>query len=156
MKYLKRYKLFELIYQDLQKEYDDIKISYINNIERIKNEYLQEVKDCIVDITDDYTIVSLILNESEIGEEDELIVILNILIDYEQINSFIKDYTEAYNRCESYLGKKIKVLNLLRKQTNGHYYALFSNDGYMIHKIQDLEYVQSRSEGEKIQITLTI
>ena len=54
MKHLKSYKLFESISDDAYEKFSKAKSEYNDKIELIKSEYLEEVSQCMFDLTDQF------------------------------------------------------------------------------------------------------
>lgn len=54
MKHLKSYKLFESISDDAYEKFSKAKSEYNDKIELIKREYLEEVSQCMFDLTDEF------------------------------------------------------------------------------------------------------
>ena len=54
MKHLKSYKLFESISDDAYEKFSKAKSEYNDKIELIKREYLEEVSQCMFDLTDQF------------------------------------------------------------------------------------------------------
>ena len=58
MRYLKTYKLFESVNDDVYEKWAKVKSDYNKGIEEIKVEYLKGVSDCLLDLTDYYEYTS--------------------------------------------------------------------------------------------------
>ena len=54
MKHIKSYKLFESISDDAYEKFSKAKSEYNDKIELIKREYLEEVSQCMFDLTDEF------------------------------------------------------------------------------------------------------
>ena len=54
MRYLKKWKLFESISDDAYEKFSKAKSEYNDKIELIKREYLEEVSECMFDLTDEF------------------------------------------------------------------------------------------------------
>jgi hypothetical protein len=163
MNHIKTYKLFEGVYQDLKSELDTTLSEYNSSIKRIKDKYLQDVTDCLVDITDNYhqTIqVHLLQHDDGVSFSDSILkAYLQVLVDYDEVGKFMIDYDEVLDKCNSYLGKDIEVVILIL-DNNGHYRELYqitpSGVGIRVKSIGDLDKVTKREEGDKISISISI
>ena len=162
MNHIKTYKLYEGVYQDLKKELDITLNDYNSNIKRIKDKYLQDVEDCLVDITDNYEIVSPISFDDGDGvtfSDSILKPYLQVLVEYEEVDKFIIDFEESFGKCVSYLGKEIEVVNILIFQNDGHYRELYDRTSRIIRRVKsisDIDKVKKLEEGDKISISIRI
>jgi len=160
--HIKTYKLFEGVYQDLKSELDTTLSEYKINIKRIKDKYLQDVTDCLVDITDNYQVeVPISFDDGDgVSFSDSILkAYLQVLVDYDEVGEFMIDYDEVLDKCNSYLGKEIEVVNILILDNNGHYRELYDRTSRIVRRVKsisDLDKVKKLEEGDKISISIRI
>lgn len=122
MRNIKDWKLFEGHYQDLITKINSLK----SEISKTKETYLDEVKECLWDLIDDWGAVHI--DEDDLSDhrdsKEDLESTFEIKITGKLKSEFINTLIECNSKCESYIGKGIKIDWIGAVTRTGYIYAL--------------------------------
>ena len=115
MRYLKKWKLFESISDDAYEKFAKARSEYNNKIELIKREYLEEVSECMFDLTDEFDNTSSV----EI-KNSNIFAKFNFDIKPDRIDDFFNIIEDLQDLVKSYISedKRFIISNAEFKSNN--------------------------------------
>ena len=115
MRYLKKWKLFESISDDAYEKFSKAKSEYNDKIELIKREYLEEVSECMFDLTDEFDNTSSV----EI-KNSNIFAKFNFDVKPDRIDDFFNIIEDLQDLAKSYISedKRFIISNAEFKSNN--------------------------------------
>jgi hypothetical protein len=117
VRYLKTYKLFESVNDDVYEKWAKVKSDYNKGIEEIKVEYLKGVSDCLLDLTDYYEYTSEVeIKDFSKSDEEYWRFIGNVNAKFkfevpiDKVEEFMDTLTELDELVKSHISKHRRII----------------------------------------------
>ena len=120
MKHLQTYKLFESISDDAYEKFSKAKSEYNDKIELIKREYLEEVSQCMFDLTDGFDHTSSVVIKGFGDGRGNIFAKFNFDIKPDRIEDFFNTIDDLTDLVKSYISedKRVIISNVEFKSNN--------------------------------------
>jgi hypothetical protein len=132
MKYLKKYKLFESVNDDVYLKWAKVKSDHDKGVEEIKAEYLKGVSDCLLDLTDYYEYTSKVeIRDFSKSDEEYWKFIGNVIAKFK--------FEVPIDKVEEFMDTLIELNELVKSHISKHRRIVFKSFDIWITNLSKLE-----------------